>query len=214
MRARRPAAGACVALLVLTGWLNCARADDQVHEDIIANPAPGLFSVCHGHSCTLVSTVSLDDGQWGEIARLFAVPAGTPQVEREQIADAIALFETIVGRLTGTSNDKPGNEGDRDWQGQMDCIDEATNSTTYLKLLANAGFLKWHSVEKRATRAFIILFPHTTAVVRDLQSGDRWAVDSWFFANGERPVIISLAEWYRGWYPGDHTPPSALSSRP
>jgi len=202
-----------MALAVLAGWLNCARADVQTRDDVIDNPVPGLFSVCHGHSCTLVSTVSLDDDQWDQIARLFAVPAATPQLEREQIADAIALFETIVGKLTGTSGDKPGNEGDRNWQGQMDCIDEATNTTTYLKMLSRAGFLRWHSVEKKATRAFIILFPHTTAVVRDLQSGERWAVDSWFFANGERPVILSLEEWHHGWYPDKPaTPP--LSSRP
>ena len=46
---------------------------------------------------------------------------------------------------------------------QMDCIDESTNSTTYLRILAGAGLLRWHRVEARVTRGFFIFgWPHTT----------------------------------------------------
>jgi hypothetical protein len=194
----------CVAAtaFALFGRTDDALADVYVRDDIIVDPVPASFSVCHGRSCTVVSPVSLDDGQWSSIARLFAVPAANPQQERERIADAIALFETIVGKLTGTAGDKARNGYDRDWESQMDCIDESTNTTSYLKILAHGGLLKWHAVEDRVTRStFFLFFPHTTAVVRDLQSGKLWAVDSWFFANGERPVIVPLDEWKRGWEP-------------
>jgi hypothetical protein len=36
---------------------------------------------------------------------------------------------------------------------------------------------------------------------RDLQSGKPRAVDSWCYANGERPAIVPLDEWKRGWEP-------------
>lgn len=184
------------------GRIDDAPADVYVRDDIIVNPVPASFSVCHGHSCSAVSTVSLDDGQWSSIVRLFAAPAANPRQERGQIADAIALFETLVGQLTGTAGDKPRNGYDRDWESQMDCIDESTNTTSYLKILAHEGLLKWHAVEDRVTRStFFLFFPHTTAVVRDLQAGRLWAVDSWFYANGERPAIVPLDEWKRGWEP-------------
>lgn len=191
----------CVAATVIA-FSGQSLADAYVRDDIIVDPVPASFSVCHGHTCTVVSTVGLDDGQWNSIARLFAAPAANPQQERGQIAAAIALFETIVGKLTGTAGDRPRNGYDRDWESQMDCIDESTNTTSYLKMLAHGGLLKWHAVEDRVTRStFSLFFPHTTAVVRDLQSGKPWAVDSWFYANGERPVIIPLDEWKRGWEP-------------
>lgn len=194
---------ACAGFLLFgPGWFESAVADVYVRDDIIVDPVPARFSVCHGHGCALVTTVSLDDEQWRQIADVFAIAAANPQQEREQIADAIASFETIVGRLVGTSGDKPGNAMDRYWQGQMDCIDESTNTSSYLKMLVKAKLVKWHRVENRATRGwFVFGFPHTTAVVRDLQSQERWAVDSWFFANGERPVIIPLNQWRSGWRP-------------
>jgi hypothetical protein len=112
------------------------------------------------------------------------------------------LFETIVGKLTGTSDDKAETALLSNHRSQMDCIDESINTSNYLKILINAGLLKWHRLEDRATRGwFLFGWPHPTAVVRDVQSGQRWVVDSWFFGNGEPPVIIPLAEWQGGWRP-------------
>ena len=191
----------CAGLVALgclgrAGWL-CA--DVYVRDDIIVNPVPARFSVCHGRSCTLVTQVSLNDGQWRRIAGVFAVAAADPRQEREQIADAIASFETVVGELAGTADDRAENADGRDWTAQMDCIDESTNTSSYLKMLVGSGLLKWHRVEDRVTRGwFIFAWPHTTAVVRDTHTGKRWAVDSWFFANGERPVVVPLAQWRGG----------------
>lgn len=195
---------ACAGCVVFgcMGWAESLFADVYVRDDIIVNPVPALFSVCHGRGCDTVSTVSLSTGQWQAIARVFSVAAADPQQERQQIGEAIATFETIVGKLTGTSGDKPENEFDWNYRSQMDCIDESINTSSYLKMLIGGGFLKWHLLEDRATRGwFLFGWPHTSAVVRDLQSNQRWVVDSWFFANGERPVIIPLAQWKAGWRP-------------
>lgn len=182
--------------------------DTFVRADIITDPTPERFSVCHAHSCTLVSQIGFDEEQWSGIVTIFSPPAADPARERELIARAIATFERAVGPMTGTDQDKGGNARAPRWEWSMDCIDESTNTTTYLRMLARAGLLKWHGVEARSTRGFFIFgWPHTTAVIRDARDGVRWAVDSWFFDNGHPPAILPLEEWSRGWRPAK--PPAA-----
>lgn len=176
--------------------------DTFVRSDIVAEPTPGNFSVCHAGTCTIVSQVSLDDGQWQQIAAVFPVPARDAQEERARIAEAIARFETVVGPIADTSDDRAGNQRGNQWWSQMDCIDESTNSTTYLRILARMGLLRWHRVEARVTRGYFLFgWPHTTAVVSELGTGAKWAVDSWFHENGRPPEIVPLELWKTGWRP-------------
>lgn len=197
--------------LVVAGLaLLCAgpgQADVFVRSDIVTDPAPGQFSVCHGFSCAQVTQVGLNDAQWFAVTSVFEQAALNPEEERVQIARAIAKFETVVGVLAGTSGDLGENAiSGLDLSGQMDCIDESTNTTTYLRILAKAGFLRWHRVEDRVTRGwFLFGWPHTTAVVSERQSGQRWAIDSWFLANGHPPAVAPLQVWQRGWRPSKAT---------
>ncbi|OQA33613.1 MAG: hypothetical protein BWY57_01061 [Betaproteobacteria bacterium ADurb.Bin341] len=172
-----------------------------VRAEVITDPSPEHFSVCFGHTCTEIISLKLDPGSWNSIRSLFAHPAATPEAERKLIARAIARFEQIVGPLSDTTFDAPENDAPERGYG-MDCIDESTNTTTYLRLLAKAGLLRWHRVEAPATRGWFMLgAPHSTAVLRERHSGLLWAVDSWFFANGEPPVLLPLEEWRNGWRP-------------
>jgi hypothetical protein len=187
-----------------------AHSEAFVRGDIVTDPTPGRFSVCHGGTCTIVSQAALDEAQWARIAAAFSpVPNDAPD-ERARIAEAIGRFETIVGAITDTSDDRAENEIGKSWSSQMDCIDESTNTTTYLRILEKAGLLRWHRVEDRVTRGwFLFGWPHTTAVVSEVKTGARWVVDSWFFENGRPPVIVPLDLWKTGWRP--ETPPvSAL----
>jgi hypothetical protein len=192
-----------------------AIADVFVRADIITDPAPQRFSVCHGFSCAQVTQVGLSETQWFVITSVFEQAAADPEQERAQIAQAIAKFETVVGELAGTSGDQAENGmNGLDLSGQMDCIDESTNTTTYLRILEKAGYLRWHRVEDRATRGwFLFGWPHTTAVVSDRQDGRRWAVDSWFFANGHPPAIVRLDVWHGGWRPHKATETAGPSPR-
>ncbi len=177
--------------------------DVFVRDDIVTDPAPGRFSVCHGGACEIVSQAALDESQWARIASAFVVPAGDAQEERARIAEAISRFETVVGTITDTSDDRAGNRTGNAWWSQMDCIDESTNATTYLRILARQGLLRFHRVEARVTRGwFIFGWPHTTAVISETKTGARWAVDSWFHDNGMPPEIVPLKLWKTGWRPG------------
>ena len=171
----------------------------------INNPTPGRFSVCFQHSCARVEHVSLTSDQWRKVGSFFSPEAVTAEQERRQIADAIAWLEIAVGSEIDALDDRGGNlEGFMANGNQLDCVDESTNSTTYITMIQNAGFLKFHRVEKRATRGGIFfggVWPHSTAVISELDTGNKWAVDSWFFDNGEKPTVVQLRKWRTGWRP-------------
>ena len=83
---------------------------------------------------------------------------------------------------------------------QQDCVDEATNTTSYLTLLAGKGLLKHHTVAapfaKENYLRGVAGWTHWTAVLVENASKQRWAVDSWIYANGENPAIVKSEEWY------------------
>lgn len=178
-------------------------ADVFVREDIIVDPDPGAFSICFDHTCKEVATISLDVQQWRQIQALFTPRTTDAAVERQRVADAVSLLERWTGDIVGTANDKGGNlKGLLSAGHQMDCIDESTNTTTYMAMLSKDRLLHWHTVEDRSTRGFFIFgMPHTTAVLKDRSTGQKWAVDSWFHDNGVAPEIVPLNQWRSGWEP-------------
>ncbi len=174
-------------------------ADVFVRDDIIIAPTYHKFSVCHEHTCQQVVTLSLSRPEWDEITSPLKVPLPAASDERTAIAAIVSNMEAVVGRRTGTHLDKGGNLAGFGLSGQMDCIDESTNTTTYMNMLAEDGLLQHHSVMDRSTRfGFFVGAPHTTAVIRENSSGQRFAVDSWFFDNGNPPAIINIQEWKSG----------------
>ena len=103
-----------------------------------------------------------------------------------------------MGQLTGTWRDLAKNVKGAGQPGQLDCISESMNTTTYLQQLSDAGLLRWHGVEERRVRHPLIFNVHWTAVIRDDTTGIRYAVDSWFLDNGEPPFIQPLDQWLSG----------------
>lgn len=181
-------------------------ADVFVRDDIITKPTYERFSVCHDHTCQKVVTSSLSLSEWNEITSPLQPALFTAGDERAAIASVVSNIEIVVGERTGTHADKGGNIKGFWQSGQMDCIDESTNTTTYLTMLFENGLLQHHSVADRATRFGIFAgAPHTTAVIRETASGKLFAVDSWFFDNGELPAIVEIQQWKAGWNPAGAT---------
>ena len=162
------------------------------------------FQVCYAYGCKTSQTVTLSKEQWLVIEQLFLPEASSTELERKQISLAIAQMEAFIGDITQTKNDLPGTFEAlfQDLSYQMDCVDEATNTTLYLRLFRNRGLIKQHKEDYRINRGFFFNgWPHTSAVIEETGTGKRFAVDSWFHKNGIEPEIIPTKLWYSGWHP-------------
>ena len=177
---------------------------DTDNPEIISKPTLDAFSVCFNHSCYTVETHSITRQEWQRFITPLETPGESAEKERDAVARAVAIMEEIVGLKIGRGQDLGRNLRGFGKTGQMDCIDESTNTTTYLYLLEQAGYLKWHTLVDSSTRFGVFVgMPHTTAVIEDNDTHIRYAVDSWFFDNGMPPVIVKLSAWEEGWDPGD-----------
>lgn len=189
-------------LMALAAFSPPGAADVFNREDVILDPRYERFSICYNGSCQELAVTGVNLLQWQQVKAVFSPPAPDPDAERRQIARAVALMEQFVGALTDTAHDLSRNDAGVAGENWMDCIDESTNTTSYLKLFAANRLLRWHTVEDRQTRGwFLFGYPHTSAVVRDTQSGQLYAVDSWFYGNGEPPAILPVEVWRSGWNP-------------
>lgn len=180
-----------------------AQADGPAMTNVLKDvPRLEKFQFCNGGTCADIKTVSISEGEWQEILDLFQAAEQTAEAERETIAQAIGLLESIVGEKTGTSTDKAGTFGNSAYPGQLDCNDEATNSTTYMRLMAQHDLLHFHQIEDTKTRSgFLIFGRHSAAAIRDQEDEQLYAVDAWFYDNGKPAVILPLQIWLNGWKP-------------
>jgi hypothetical protein len=191
------------ATLFLTGCGTTSTPSDYFARNHLPAPTLAAFPHCRGYGCAHVESVHLPNRDWMTISRLF--PAHDADDERKKVARAIGLFEQRVGIRTGTSEDVAGtytNPGPY----QLDCVDESTNTTVYLTLLQQRGWLKFHDVMAPDTRVPYgvgIFVAHRTAVMRDKRTGMRYAVDSWFHDNGIDAEIVPVNVWKKRWHPGD-----------
>lgn len=171
-------------------------------------PTLQAFDVCYGGGCAEVRRVALSQDEWKKVSAIFASLVDdsmlNPESERSRIARAIGFLETIIGTKIGTSSDRAGTFNNSKFPGQLDCNDEAINTTTYLRLMRHYGLVKLHEVEDTRTRNFFINgWPHSTAVIHEIASGNRFAVDSWFYDNGIPATIVPFEVWKSGYIPAD-----------
>ena len=187
------------AVFLLTLTADCALALNWYSSGHGRAPEGNRLNICHGYSCRIVTPVRLSADDIARIAGNLRRGTAGPEAERDAISRAVQAFERIVGARIGTGNDLPGMQFGQGTPDQMDCIDEATNTTSLLVFLRAQGYLKHHTVEEPAARGFFLdgRYPHNTAVLSVIGSGEKWAVDSWPNANGEPPVIQPLGIWRR-----------------
>ena len=91
-------------------------------------------------------------------------------------------------------------EGD---QAQMDCIDEAINTTHYLEFMEQAGLLKHHIAASPIHRGFFVdgQWPHNAAAVKEKNSGEIFAIDSYYFDSGKPAQSVPIDVWLDKWRP-------------
>jgi hypothetical protein len=166
-------------------------------------PRGNTVYVCHAYGCKLQTRFRFTDQDIAELRDLMESTRkeDSAHEERRAVAYAIGWMERRTGDVIGTKADRPGMDfaasGDPT---QQDCVDEATNTTSYLLVLAHNKLLRHHTVgtpfAKENPLRGIAGWVHWTAVLRETASGRTWAVDSWIFANGENPAVIETEKWY------------------
>ncbi len=208
-----PRSAQCRAALVtalcitaaLSGCTHMPNSSAAMHFSAFEVPKPrgATVHVCRAYGCKVKTKFRFTSADLAAIARLMKKTAKTasPHEERRAVAYAMGLMERTVGSRLGTHRDRPGMDfwGSGD-PTQHDCVDEATNTTSYLLVLQHAGLLKHHTVAapfaKENYLRGVAGWTHWTAVLREIKTGQRWAVDSWAFANGENPAVVKAEEWY------------------
>ena len=171
-------------------------------------PQKNTVVVCHAYGCKMKTPYRFTSANIAEITgEMRKVKRNdSPEEERRAIAYAIGLMERQVGAAIGI-RDKAGMQwtasGDPT---QEDCVDESTNTTSFLMVLQSNGLLHYHTVEGPLGEDNMLYgtligrpvkyWPHYTAIIRETKTSQRWAVDSWIGDNGENPAITKLEDWY------------------
>jgi len=168
-------------------------------ESVLAASVPQAITVCYDFSCKNMQLVRLNKSHWERVAGLFYLN-GSAQEERQRIKQAIAMLESIVGQYAPTYRDVGmnwpyENEELGNMPGQMDCIDESINTTTYLRLMETHGLIKYHKVLGRAYRK-TLFNQHWAAEIVEMLDGQVYVVDSWFKDNGELPYLVKSEVWH------------------
>jgi hypothetical protein len=183
------------------GLWGCAEmAETHISHMLQRQPTPEALQVCHGGSCKTRTIADLDQADWDQVLAQFQPPSPDAELERVRVGQTIGLLERLVAPQAGTASDVGANARAADQNTQLDCVDEAVNTTDYLRLLAANGLLRFHEVELPVHRGGFV-DAHNTAVMRDRATGVEYAVESYFYPNGVPAVVLTLADWRAGWDP-------------
>jgi len=186
------------AVLLLAGLLVGCQSVSSNYKGEITQASPSSIIVCSGFDCNYKTRLDLGETENARFARIMEAGRASPAAERAAVAQAVGYYEELGAAAIGV-RDKPKSDITQSRiKGQMDCIDESTNTRSLLRYLAARGLLRHHTVEANVSRGFLLdgRYPHSTAVLRDPQ-GRRWAVDSWYEPAGGPPDIMPLEEWMR-----------------
>lgn len=206
MRRRRVLVGLAGALVV-SACMQHPYNLNTVYLDRYAHPNPTLaeFSECHGFNCTAKTRVSLTPQEWRKVAAVFSPPPRNAKAERQRIARAVVEMRKLVGKKTGTAVHQwthknklvlP-NLGDPT---QLDCIDEAVNTWTYMTMMERGRLFRFHRVASLAGSHPSDVNWRNTAVLQEIDGG-YFAIDPSLVDFGELPPVMPLETWLGPWPP-------------
>jgi hypothetical protein len=156
------------------------------------------FDVCHGFGCHFKSELDFGAADARRLSSIMTAGASSARAERAAVSKAVRYYEKRAAEVIGIPDQPKSNASQYHRRGQMDCVDESTNTRSLLLYLERRGLLKHHTVDRNVTRGFLIdgRYPHATAVLRDA-SGEKWAIDSWYEPAGGPPDVRPLSEWVK-----------------
>ena len=202
-----------LAILLSAGLSACVYGggdDWRIHYvSFGATPPNGnTVTVCHAYTCKVQSTYTFSKNDIAEIRAVMDKNrrADTPFEERRAVAYAIAYIDVKVGNKLGIKDRAGMQFGSTGDPTQMDCADVATNTTSYLLVLQSNGMLKHHTVEATMSKDNyakgvahlnpVQFWTHWSAILKEKESGQKYAVDRWPFDQGENPAVVKVEDWY------------------
>ncbi len=190
-RGVRSAAGIFAALVLLSSPVGRSTAAQAASVS-----APATIFVCHGYGCSFRSRLVLGPRDAAQFQSILRAGASSPEAERAALKKAVQYFEERSYQIIGIRDRPKAAVVGARIKGQMDCIDESTNTNGFLHYLANRGLLTFHTVGRKVRRGFFLdgRYPHWTAIIVD-KSGTRWVVDSWYSVGGGTPDIFPYEQW-------------------
>ena len=166
--------------------------------------AQARVDVCYNYGCLNTATVTYSRQQLRQVRDLLDDAVNAVH-ERELIGVVVGRLLGWAGKQSPIHADRGGNYADEGVYGRMDCIDHATTTTRLLQMLEQRGWLRWHRVLVPEVRTRLVIFDHWSAVIEEAPkapfrdehplSRARYAVDSWFYDNGQPAVVMPLDEW-------------------
>jgi hypothetical protein len=164
----------------------------------LPNPTINRVVICHGFACKFRTVIAFGPKDHATLRTMMA-KITSPEAERVAIARAIAWYEKRIAPEAGTAGAKARSTASG-VPSQIDCVESSLNTTSVLLMLQGLGLLRYHRVEPYASRMLLDFahFVHSTAVLTDLKTDQKWAVDTWVRNSGEIPDVRPLPDWYRG----------------
>jgi hypothetical protein len=202
-----------------------ALADGRPEESSTSRPLPPDYRIhadgsvtqriCFNWSCASRERLTFTSADMLEVARQMALcPASGFHTRVQQLRIGIWQMEKLAQKYQPLlANDAAINDADGERRGRMDCVDNATNTTSYLQVLHELGLLPGWKIAAHQIRDRFSLQVHWTAVVVDSRGAGTWSVDAWFRPNGHLPYVMPVAAWKSGriaWVP----PFAALNPTP
>ena len=176
--------------------------DDHYAQYQARMPERDKVFVCSAYGCRNKTEFKFTSADIAKLQSLMSRQhTAKPDDERRAVANTLAWMERRVDAAVGTSVDRPGDDfaGSGD-PTQMDCVDIATNLSSYLLILERHKLLRHHSVGtvfvKEDWRKGINGWPHYAAILVETKSSQRYAVDGWLLASGQPPEIVETEKWY------------------
>ncbi|WP_373509209.1 hypothetical protein [Thiocapsa sp.] len=167
-------------------------------EYVIDPQGSVTLRICFNWSCARRHTVTFTATDMDLLKRHMAVCPGTSLDDRlQRVRIGIWQMELLAQKYQPLlANDLAINVFEAGVEGRMDCVDNASNTTTYLHILRDIRELDGWTISSPKVRGrFDITAVHWTAVIIDIKSGLPWSVDSWYRPNGHLPMVMPLPSW-------------------
>lgn len=197
-------AALCILLVPLcTGWkladpglrFNSSplAPEYRVHPD-----ASATLRICFNRSCARTQTVTFTPDEIARVIGQMAVCAGPAKRNwLQRLRIAMWQMELPAQKYQpALANDLPVNSQEVGAEGRKGFVDNAANTTAFLRILEDMGTLPGRTTKSpRVRMSTSITCAHRAAVVVDQETGEQWSVASWYRANGHLPFVVPFEDW-------------------